>query len=332
MRPVPALSVSAIIVNRDQSALLHDAVRSVLTAMEAAEIAPEVVVVDNASEDDSRQMVAREFDGVQLISLPTNVGFGGAVNEAVGRTSGDWILLLNNDATLAPDALRGVFERPIPADVGAIALQLRFSSRPHLVNSAGIELDVLGISYDRLLGGPVSGPASAPAEVFGTSAGAAVYRRAMLDGIGGFDGRAFLYLEDADVAWRARMQGWRTLYLPQAVAWHHHSASAGHGSPAKYFHVGRNRVRVLARNAQGRHLMRYGPAIVAYDVGYVLYAAVVDRTLAPLRGRVAGLREWRRLRAETASQRRPVELVPRAGFRAALRRRRVWRLVHGRRR
>jgi GT2 family glycosyltransferase len=203
-------------------------------------------------------------------------------------------------------------------------MQMRFADRPGIVNSAGIGVDVLGVAFDRHLGTPADGPASTPGEVFGACAGAALYRRAMLDDIGGFDGGIFLYLDDADVAWRARMAGWRALYVPDAVVWHAHSATTRHGSSFKYFHVGRSRVRLLAKNADRRQLLRYGVQMVAFDLGYVAFVAAVDRTLAPLRGRLAGLREWRRVRAENATRRRPVEFDRRQGFAAALRRRRAW--------
>jgi len=311
-------------VNRDAEALLRDCLRSMQAALAATGLENEVVVVDNASTDGSRAMVRREFPDALLVENDENVGFPGAVNDGLARSDGEWVVLLNNDATIEPDALARIFAEPIPDDVGAFAMQMRFAARPDLVNSAGIGLDVLCVGYDRLLGTPAGGEASKPAEVFGACGGAAVYRRAMLDEIGGMDGRIFLYLDDVDVAWRARMAGWRTVYVPEALVWHHHSATTRHGSGFKYFHVGRNRVRLLARNADRRHLLRRGPAMLAYDLGYVVYVALFDRTLAPVRGRLAGLREWRALRAEGAALRRPVELGPREGFRAALRRRRAW--------
>jgi GT2 family glycosyltransferase len=318
------VKVAAIIVNRDAAGLLRECLRSVAGALEASGLEHETVVVDNASSDDSRAMVRSEFPDVLLVENDTNAGFPAAVNAGLERTVSDWVVLLNNDATIERDALRRIFGRPIPDDVGAIAMQMRFASRPDLVNSAGIGLDVLCVGYDRLLGTPVEGDASRPAEVFGACGGAAVLRRAMLDDVGGIDSRIFLYLDDVDVAWRARMAGWRALYAPDAVVLHHHSATTRHGSAFKYFHVGRNRVRLLARNADRRHLLRHGLAILAYDLGYVVYVALFDRTLAPARGRIAGLREWRALRREGAARRRPLELEPREGFRAALRRRRAW--------
>ncbi len=102
---------------------------------------------------------------------------------------------------------------------------------------------------------------------------------------------------------------------------HHHGATIGHGSSLKYFHVGLNRVRTLAKNADSGQLLRHGPAMIGYDIAYVTYAALTDRTLAPLRGRVKGVREWRSYRRAGAPTRGPVELAPTRGLRAALGRR-----------
>ena len=147
-------------------------------------------------------------------------------------------------------------------------------------------------------------------------------RRAALASIGGFDGSLFVYPEDADLAWRARMRGWRSLYAPAAVVYHHHSATAVHASPFKYSWVGRNRVRLLARNADAR-MLAATPAMVAYDLAYVAYAAGRDRTLAPVSGRPRGWREWRSARRSGAAGRRRVELEPPRGLAAALARRRA---------
>ena len=313
-----------MIVNRNRAEMLCAALGSVGAAIESAGVSGRMIVVDNGSTDDSEERVRHEFPDARRVQTGGNMGFPTAVNAGLAESSAEWVLLLNNDATIEPDAIRRVFEREVPSDVGTVALQMRFADRPEIVNSAGIGVDVLGVAYDRHLGTPASGPASTGGEVFGACAGAALYRRAMLDDIGGFDAGIFLYLDDADVAWRARMAGWRALYVPEGVVWHAHSATTRHGSSFKYFHVGRSRVRLLAKNADSRHLLRYGLQIVAFDLAYVAFVALVDRSLAPLRGRLAGLCEWREVRAANAARRRPVELERRQGFAAALRRRRAW--------
>ena len=125
------------------------------------------------------------------------------------------------------------------------------------------------------------------------------------------------------------MAGWTCLLAPGAIGVHRHSATLGHGSRAKHLHVGRNRVRMLAKNASGRQLRRKLPAIVAYDLLYVAAAAVADRTLAPLLGRLQGIGDWRAYRSAGLSQRREIELSPAPGVRAARRRARTYRTAAG---
>jgi len=207
--------------------------------------------------------------------------------------------------------------------VGSVAAQMRFADRRHLLNSAGLELDRLGVAADRLVGTPLAElRESAPYEVFGATGGAAIFRRQMLDQVGGFDESFFAFFEDADLAWRAQAHGWRALYAPEAVVYHHHSATAQHGSPAKLYLVGRNRVRTLAKNASNGMLLLNAPWMLAYDSAYVVYASINSRSLAALRGRLDGLREWREYRRSGAPHRRPLSLRRPLGFRRALQRHR----------
>jgi len=317
-------ALSAIVVNHRRRELLDACLESLGAALAALGERSEAIVVDNASDDGSLTLVRERHPGVDLLALQRNVGFAGAVNRALARSSGEWLLLLNNDATIAADAVVRLLEAArTAANVGSVAAQMRFATPPHVINSAGIEVDRLGVAYDRLLGRPPMESEREPVEVFGASAGAALYRRTMLEQIGGFDVSFFVCREDVDVAWRARMAGWRCLYAPAAVVHHHHSATASHASAFKHFHVGRNRVRLLAKNADARHLLRYGLAIAAYELVYVAYACVADRTLAPLRGRAGALREWPAYR-RAGRARTPIELAPVRGVRAALGRRAAW--------
>src|SRR5262249_31708414 len=140
-------------------------------------------------------------------------------------------------------------------DVGSVAAQVRFAGDLGTINSAGIEIDELGVARERMLGERIADVDPDVVEVFGASATLALYRQAMLESVGGFDVSFFAYLEDADLAWRARMAGWTCVLAPYAIGIHRHSATLGHGSNAKYRHVGRNRVRMLAKNAAGRQLL-----------------------------------------------------------------------------
>lgn len=321
---MPAPRVSAIVVNHRRPEMTSACLEALHAALERIDGGSEIVVVDNGSGDDSCEVIRRAAPEATLVELGENVGFAAGAAAGVNRSAGEWVLLVNNDVMVEPDAVVSLLAAgDHAADVGSLAAQMRFASDPSVINSAGIGVDRLGIAYDRLLGAPVSDSETRPVEVFGASGGAAMHRRSMLDDVGGIDESFFFALEDADLAWRARMRGWRCLYAPRALAYHRHGATGSHRSDLKYFHVGLNRVRTLAKNADRGLLLRYGAGMLAYDLAYVACAGIADRTLAPLRGRLRGLREWRAYR-RAGTGRRPVELAPVRGLRAALGRRSVW--------
>lgn len=319
----PVLSV--VVSTHSRADLLAECLSSLAQALEALGEPAEVVVVDDGGQEGLEGLITERLSSASLVRTSGNAGFAAAVAAGMRAVRGEWIALLNDDVTVEPPALAALLAagRSAP-DIGSVAAQMRFATSPGTINSAGIEVDRLGMPCDRLLGEPVEASETEPVEVFGASGGAALYRRAALEAIDGFDESFFAYLDDADVAWRARMCGWRCLYAPGAVVYHLHSSSFGHRSSLKHFLVGRNRVRLVAKNATARHLLRYGAAMAAYDLAYIAYAAVRQRTLAPLRGRLRGLREWRTYRRAGSPYRRPLPLPPRKGLRAALRRNRAW--------
>jgi GT2 family glycosyltransferase len=301
----PAISV--VIVAYRQREALTEALRSVMDAAARVPGGAELIVVDNGALADHVRAVA---PAALVIEPGENLGFAGGVQRGVERAQGEWVALVNDDARIEPDSLVRLLQAGAGDErLGTVAAQVRFESAPERINSAGIVVDTLGVASERLAGRPVS-QAGKACEVFGASGCFVLYRRAMLQQTGGLEPRFFAYLEDVDLAWRARAAGWLARYEPRAVAYHRGSASSGSGSAGKYFLVGRNRVRLLARNATGARLARSLPGIVLYEVAYVLYAALTDRTLAPLRGRLQGLREFRAFRAETDGTRRDVTLAP----------------------
>jgi GT2 family glycosyltransferase len=301
----------------------HEPLRECLEACTAASARVpgcELIVVDNGS---VAPLVRDRFPSARLLRPGFNSGFAGGVARGLAVANGAWVALVNDDARVEPDSLERMLAAAERSEsIGAVAGQVRFSGAPDRVNSAGISVDRLGIATERLAGAPIEAAGDA-CEVFGASGCFALYRRAMLTQIGGFDERFFAYLEDVDVAWRARAAGWRCVYEPRAVAYHRGSASSRHRSSQKYFLVGRNRVRLLARNATTWQLLVAWPAIVAYDCAYISYVAATDRTLAPLQGRLAGIRRWR---SDRRRRRRRVELE-RVSLRASVGQHRAYRAL-----
>ena len=310
------IRLSAVVLAYGPDGLLRESLTALRTALGSVAGPTELIVVLNRISARGRAELEQSRDHM-LIDPGRNLGFAAGVNAGIARASGEWIALVNDDCVVEPSALAELLAAgEAAADIGSVAAQVRFADRPGTINSAGIEVDVLGIATERLLGAPISAGETRVAEVFGASGTAALYRRSMLDEIGGFDESFFAYLEDADVAWRARMADWRCVYAPAAIARHHHSASLGHGSTEKHFLVGRNRVRLIAKNATAAHLARHAPRIVAYDLAYVAFAGLKTRSIAPLKGRLAGLRHWGDDRAKVP--RRSVELARAFGIRHAL--------------
>jgi GT2 family glycosyltransferase len=247
----------------------------------------EVIVIDNGSRDGSADWVARNFPKIKLLRNTINIGFAAGCNLGIRESRGTFVATLNNDAYASPDWLTAlVREMKKDAQIGMCASLMVLYSDPGRIDSAGIAIDRAGIAWNRLGGQPVSSSESEPVEIFGPCAGAALYRRKMLEEIGLFDERFFAYLEDVDLAWRAQIAGWRCQYVPQAVVRHLTSASFGKDSPLKKQLKARNKVWMVVKNAPASDF----PLIFFYDWAAVLYALIKNRDINPLKGRLQGLK------------------------------------------
>ena len=243
------------------------------------------VVVVNGSQDRTREVLQRQPD-LQLFINSENLGFAAAVNQGIRASESPYIGVLNDDAFPEPEWLEALISAmESDSRIGACASLMVFAHQPDIIQSAGIAMDRAAIAWDRLRGRPVS-EAGEEREVFGASAGAALYRRAMLEEIGLFDERFFAYLEDVDLAWRAQIAGWRCQYVPQAVVRHLTSASFGEDSPLKKQLKARNKVWMVIKNAPASDF----PLIFFYDWAAVLYALIKNRDTNPLIGRLQGLK------------------------------------------
>ncbi|MBN1177793.1 MAG: glycosyltransferase family 2 protein [Anaerolineae bacterium] len=251
----------------------------------------EIVLVDNGSVDGSVELLRSAYPNARLMINRDNVGFAAGNNQAVRATHSAFVATLNNDTQVEPGWLAALVEAmESDARVGMCASKMLFAHRRDMINSAGISADRAGIAWDRLGGARDDLKAAAPEPIFGPCAGAALYRRAMLDEVGLFDEDFFAYLEDVDLAWRAQLAGWHALYVPLARVYHHHSGTAGEGSPLKNRLLGRNKVWTIVKDYPLPHLLWYLPIILSYDLAAVMYAVVRQRDVSPLSGRLAALR------------------------------------------
>ncbi len=278
--------ISIVIVNWNGAHLLPPC----LDALRVQTRRPdEIIVVDNGSTDGSRELLATGYPEARLLPLPRNVGFAAGNNRGIAASRGALVVTLNNDTIPAPTWLAELCA-PLDADpgLGSAASTMLFAHAPDRIASAGIRVARNGLALDDLLGARWTGRRREARPVFGPSAGAAAYRRAMLDDIGLFDDGFFMYLEDVDLAWRARLRGWSSVHVPAATTLHVYSASSGQGSPFKSFHRARNRLWCLRKNLPGALVRRHAAAIARYDLAALAYA-LLARDRASLRGRLAGL-------------------------------------------
>ncbi len=284
--------VTVVTVTYDAADLVLTCLES-LAAQRLGGLRMEVVVVDNASQDGTADLVAAAHPWVTLVRSARNLGFAGGNNLALRAVRSRHVVLLNNDAVLGTDAVRTLVTALDSAaqDVAALAptvlLAERFRhARPddaktvrgpdgvwapdpdgdvRLVNSTGNEVRTDGFGVDR---GWLADSARhrPPRDVFGFSGAAAIIRTAALEDVGLFDESFFMYYEDTDLSWRLRLAGHRVEHCPDVVVEHVHAASSDEGSAFFRFHDARNRLAVLTKDASATLVTR---AVV----GFVLATA-----------------------------------------------------------
>ncbi len=251
----------------------------------------EVIIADNASTDGSQAFIRQNYPAVVLVELPENRGFTGACNAGMQAARGEYVSLLNNDTEADPGWVAAVvdaFERH--PDAGIVASKmLLFDKRDH-IHTAGDFFTVDGRAGNRGVWQRDDGQFDAEEYVFSACGGSSTYRRAMLDQVGLLDDDFFFSLEDIDLGWRAQLTGWRCLYTPRAVVYHHLSATGG-GVTASYYD-GRNLIFVLVKNYPGALWRKYGGLVLRAQLKLAFEALRAWRGAAArarLRGMLAGV-------------------------------------------
>ena len=239
-----------------------------------------VRVLDNASEDDSVALIER-FDNdfaLDVISSETNIGFAAGHNRLARNYPAPYVLFLNPDTVLEPtfveELVRALEDAP---EAGSAAGKL--------LRMDGVTLDSTGITMtanqrhlDRGAGEADEGQYERPGPVFGPSGAAAIYRYACLEDVAiegdFFDEDFFAYREDADLAWRCRLLGWQSLYVPRAVARHRRRVTPevrGQLSSTINMHSVKNRFILRINNMTPGLYWKYLWPITARDLAVVGY-------------------------------------------------------------
>jgi GT2 family glycosyltransferase len=254
----------------------------------------EVIVVDNSSSDGTRELLANAGPGITVIYNDTNVGFAAAQNQAARLAKGIWLLSLNPDVVLSPDFVAKAVEwGEVDPKVGVVCGKLlRWvpNENPEftrIIDSTGIYFLPNLRHLDRGAGEPDHGQFEQMEYVFGATGAAALYRRTMVDDVSVngefFDEQFFAYREDADLAWRTQLFGWRCLYTPEAVGWHVRRVTPERRSelPTEInWHSIKNRFLMRAKNISLLLYAKYFLPITVRDMQVIGYCLFVDRGLA----------------------------------------------------
>lgn len=277
--PVSAPPVTVGIVTWHPDALLERCIESV---RQQTHPTIDLRVWDNASHAEARALVAHLTTEGECTWSPDNVGFAAAHNRLMAASRGTYYLCLNPDAVLTPTYVATLVDalEATPGAGSATGRLLRLD-HPDVLDSTGIVMTRDQRHLDRGADLPAAGRYDeGPEEVFGPSGAAALYRRAMLDDVAVegeyFDEAFFAYREDADLAWRAQVQGWSSLYVPAARAFHRRRVTPERRRdlPAEVNRYSvRNRFLLRLKNQSAREALRFFWPTLRRDamvIGYVL--------------------------------------------------------------
>ena len=279
----------------------------------------EILVVDNASSDDSAQVAERlasEHDSVRLIRSPTNRGYAGASTSPSPRPLDRIVAVLNMDVVISPgwlDPLVSLLEGNPEAGVACPLILLE--SDPGKVNAAGQNLNKTGLGFNRWLGKSRDVAGHESFSVTGLHGAAFVIRKSLLEGIGGWDESGFLYFEDVELSWLLRIAGSEIWCVPASTVVHDYHLSM---FPHKLFLLERNRWKMLLADLHGRTRLAISPLLALSELMMWGYCLLRGPKFLRAKGRSYG---WVRAnRAQIRDRREHVDSV---------RRRSDWQVLRG---
>jgi GT2 family glycosyltransferase len=255
--------VTAVVLAWGDEPVLEEAVHA---ALASEGVAVDVVLVDNGCTSDAVTRLAA-VPGVTVVEPGRNLGFAGGCNLGAARATGDVLAFVNGDAVVRPGALAAL-AAALDDTVGLATASLRLHGDEDVMNSAGNPVHYLGLSWAGGLGRPATAYA-APADVASASGAATACRTERFEALGGFYEPMFAYCEDTELSLRCWQQGWRVVYVPDAVVSHRYEFSR---NPRKLYLVERNRLLLVLTLWSGRLLGLVAIPLLALEVAVLAMA------------------------------------------------------------
>jgi GT2 family glycosyltransferase len=266
----------------------------------------QVIVVDNASTDGTAELVEREYPSVKIIRNESNLGFGRANNAGARDATGKYLAFLNQDAVVRLGWLdRLVMALEAHPEAALATPKILLLDDPDTINACGDQSHYTGLSFCRGAGQPADSFAELES-VNAVSGAAFVIRGDVFKELGGFDDDFFLYMEDIDLSWRARLSGYSCLYVPDSIVLHDYELTFG---PDKSYYQERNRGLMLLKNLRWRTIGLLLPALLLSELITWSWIVLRDTRNVDNKARAYGwiLRNWRAVaesRRQVQAQRR----------------------------
>ncbi len=256
----------------------------------------EVIVVDNGSTDGSQEYIITNFPSVNLICNESNYGFCKGNNIGIRASKGEYIVLLNNDTVVEPDWLQQLYDCMIAdSTVGICASKLIYYSERDMLDAAGDGYSVCGAGFKRGHLEPVTSY-EMDEYTFGACAGAAMYKKEMLDKIGLLDEDFFVAYEDSDLSLRAQLAGYRCKFASKARVYHKVNSTLGTLSETYVFYGHRNVEYVYFKNIPSGLIFKTIFRHIAYDMLAFAYFTKKGKAKAFIKAKCDFIRNVRMIR------------------------------------
>jgi len=241
----------------------------------------ETILVDNGSTDGSVEFAEKRYgDFIRIIQNKKNLGFTGGNNVGIKAAKGRYIVLLNNDTWAAPTWLEELVKTTyLDRPIGMWASKVYSYYKRNQIEAVGELIYWDGLSRSRGQYEQEQGQYEEMGEIFFPPGCGGMYRKVVFEEIGLFDEDFFAYGDDAEIGIRARLAGWKCVYVPKAVLYHKNSGSTGQYSPFKAFYVERNRFWITIKYFPFP-LLILSPFFTFYRFAFQAYGALSHRGAA----------------------------------------------------
>jgi GT2 family glycosyltransferase len=225
----------------------------------------DITVVDDGSTDDSVGYLEREWPEVRVVRFAENMGFASAWARGVAESTGEYLVVINNDIEFEPSWLE-TLTREMDADpsIGFITTKIRFQDDRDVIYGVGHDFYVYGWCATRGLREKDVGQYDQRSETAAATGAGSMFRRAALDSAGGVDADYWMYCEDVDLGLRILLQGYRGIYLPAPVGYHVGGATMGSYLDVQRFHLWRNQLVTVAKDVPAGILWRALPKLLLF--------------------------------------------------------------------